>query len=289
MSDLVPGLPDSWLLFLLVIAAAGPFVALAGHGTIAWVAIRRFFERVKARIDRVESTANAVAGAVVAVKHQVDSIQIPSVPTVKDIIAQLPPYPEVPTVEDIIAKLPPYPDLSDKLALLEEKLTHSLTAAMDTKWAGLQDQLSERVGRVVQANIASAKAVFASGMKGVEDAFGGENDGSMLTEIAGMFMDEDSVKKLSKARSLFKRFQQGGLTGRMGTQQGGQAPQGGFPYGSIQANSAGQRFVATPQGWLPLESPKPASLLPPAPAPLLAAAPIPAADLPPELPPEPKA
>jgi hypothetical protein len=52
-----------WVVALLVVGALGPFVALAGHGSIAWFAIRRFFDRVSARIRKVEDLANRVGQA----------------------------------------------------------------------------------------------------------------------------------------------------------------------------------------------------------------------------------
>ena len=189
---------------------------------------------------------------------------------------------KVPTVPEIIEAMPDPPDLTDKLNLLEERMGAKLTASMDAKWGALQEQLSTRVGQVVQANIASAKASFAAANRELSD-MGEDNDGSMLTEVLGIFMDEDSIKKVSRAKHLFKRFQANGGLWRGGA-GGGQAPQGGYPFGTIMNG-----YVSTPQGWKPLQgTPPPALTGPPAPAPSApAAAPV-AADLPPELPPEPK-
>ena len=55
----------------------------------------------------------------------------------------------VPTVEDIIRALPEPPDLSDKLALMEEKMGAKLTAVMEAKWATMGDALlsASRPGR----------------------------------------------------------------------------------------------------------------------------------------------
>jgi len=187
--------------------------------------------------------------------------------------------PNVPTVEQIISELPPYPDVTDKLALFEERMGAKLTASMDSKWGALQEQLSARMGQVVQANIASAKASFARANAGLEESMSPDNDGSLLTEVLGIFMDEDSIKKVSRAKRLFSRFQQGGGIG--GLSRGGQAPQGGYPYGTIMNG-----HVATPNGWVPIaQAPKSAAL----PAPPASAQTIVPIEAPPELPPEPKA
>lgn len=186
---------------------------------------------------------------------------------------------EVPTVAQIVAQIPAPPDITDKLALFEERLGTKLTAQLDAKLVGIQDQLAERMGRVFQANIASAKAAWSASMQGVEGAFDPENDGSLLTEIAGVFMDEDSVKKLARAKRMWSKFQaQGGLS-RHGNGGAGQSPQGqqGYAYGTVVGE-----YVATPQGWKKLEAAPRAQIAPP-PA---AAAPLSASDLPPELPAE---
>jgi len=198
----------------------------------------------------------------------------------------VPKIPQVPTVAEIIAEIPPYPDLSDRLSLMEEKMGTRLTEALEAKWATLGDSLSTRVGQVVQANIANAKSVFARGMKEIEDDLG-DGDGSFMMEAAGMFFDEDSVKKLAKARKLWKRMQQGGGNplARMGGSGNG-SPQGGYPFGTIMNG-----YVATPSGWVPIaQRTAPAPLPRPAPAAGAAvqATPPEAIDLPPELPPEPK-
>lgn len=58
-----------WAVVALIIGALGPFVALAGHGTIAWVAIRRFFERVSRRIKEVEEKADCMRAEVEATRN----------------------------------------------------------------------------------------------------------------------------------------------------------------------------------------------------------------------------
>ncbi len=190
--------------------------------------------------------------------------------------ARLPPLPKIPTVSEIIAEIPPYPDITDKLSLLEERMGAKLTAVMEAKWALLGDQLSTRVGQVVQANIASAKSQFAAANRDLSEAMGPDNDGSMLTEVLGIFMDEDSVKKVGRAKAMFKRFQaQGGLRGS----GAGAAAQGGYPYGTVMNG-----YVATPGGWVPVQRQAAPAALPAAPAP--APAPLPASDLPPVLPAE---
>lgn len=264
MSELVPGITDGELLLLLVVAAAGPFVALAGHGTIAWVAIKRFFARVSRRISEVESKADTldvkVSEVVTSIRKNMDQFEVRVMGNLPGMLADK------------------VPDLTDKLALLEERMGAKLTASLEAKWTILGDELSQRMGQVIQANIASAKARFANANRELSEV--GENDGSLLTEVAGIFMDEDSVKKLAKAKNLFKRMQaQGGLTGNRGAP--GQVPQGGYAYGSVSPDG---RYVATPQGWKALQQAPAAALAPPA----RAAPSVTLADIPPELPPEPK-
>jgi hypothetical protein len=66
-----------WLLPLTVLAALGPFAALAGHGGIAWVAIRRFFERVKAWVtSEVRSVRADLREQGGALQGQIHSVEV---------------------------------------------------------------------------------------------------------------------------------------------------------------------------------------------------------------------
>jgi len=193
----------------------------------------------------------------------------------KTVVAEMPD--EKILVRDVVEAIP---DPSDKLALLEERMGQKLLAQVDTKFAGIADQLAERVSRVVQANIASAKSTMANASREMEEALGSDNDGSMITEVAGMFFDEDTTKKIAKARRFMKHLQNRGQPGSnpFGQPAQQQQQQSGYPFGTIMNG-----YVATPSGWKKLEEPRP--LPPPNPPPPTTT--VAAADLPPELPPEP--
>ncbi len=268
----------------LLVAAA--LTGVAGHLTGALLYTRNQFRRHKVMlfdpvIGAIPSVKRELEIRIDGVESKIDSIKaaIPNVPTLEEIAnevqARIPP---IPTVAQIISEIPPYPDVTDKLALLEERMGAKLSSSMDAKWGALQEQLSLRVGQVVQANIASAKAAFSRANSELQDSMSPENDGSMLTEVLGIFMDEDSVKKVSRAKTLFKRFQaQGGLGGGL---RGGATPQGGYPLGTVING-----YVATASGWLPIAKPQ----APPAlSAPAAARSAPPPSEVPPELPPEPK-
>jgi hypothetical protein len=190
--------------------------------------------------------------------------------------------PEVPSLDEIATEVTARaPDISDKLALMEERMGGKLTAEMNTKWAGLQEQLSLRMGQVIQANLASFKAKVAASNAGLDD-LGIENDGSMSAEVLGLLLDEDSAKKGAKLIKMFKRGQQQGGFSRslMG---GGAGQQGGFQMGQILTNDRGT-WVLSQSGWQMLQPAAPA----PAPAPVVVPAPasIKPSEMPPELPPE---
>ena len=183
----------------------------------------------------------------------------------------------VPTVEDIIRALPEPPDLSDKLALMEEKMGAKLTAVMEAKWATMGDALSQRVGQVVQANIASAKNAFRAGLR---DEEGPDSNLGMLGEVLGAIgVDNGSITKLGKVKGMYSRFQQGGgLKGAMSQGNGGIQP--GYSPGAQVTNERGTWILGQNLQWVLVTPTRPV------PMPVLAAAP--AESLPPELPPEPK-
>ncbi len=269
-----------WTTVFVLIAVNG----VIDCGAVAYLAGRQSKKKLVAYLNSSESDP-LVDRITLRVADKVEERmppfpQMPVVPTLEEIAneveARLPPLPKIPTVSEIIAEIPPYPDITDKLSLLEERMGAKLTAVMEAKWALLGDQLSTRVGQVVQANIASAKSQFAAANRDLSEAMGPDNDGSMLTEVLGIFMDEDSVKKVGRAKAMFKRFQaQGGLRGS----GAGAAAQGGYPYGTVMNG-----YVATPGGWVPVQRQAAPAALPAAPAP--APAPLPASDLPPVLPAE---
>jgi len=198
---------------------------------------------------------------------------------------------KLPSVEAItkavVADLPEPPDLSDKFSLMEEKIGTKLTDAMNAKWSVLEEELSTRVGRVVQANIASAKAAFSASNRELSEL--GDNDGSMLAEIGGIFMDEDSVKKLSRASKLLRRMKAAGGPKALFDQVsgGGQAnPQAGYQPGQMVRNDRGLWILGQDNQWKLLEAAPVPTPVPPAGATLSTSAP---AELPPELPAESKA
>jgi hypothetical protein len=188
-------------------------------------------------------------------------------------------------VSQVVAKIPEYPEppnFDDKFSLMEERMGTKLTASMEAKWATLGDNLSTRVGQVVQANIASAKAQVARANAELEN-LGGENDGSMAAEVLGLLLDEDSAKKGAKLIKMFKRGQaQGGFSRSLGGGTTGQ--QGGYQLGQIVTNDRGT-WTLTQSGWQLLQPATP----PPLPQPVVVPAPvsIKPSEMPPELPPEP--
>jgi hypothetical protein len=244
------------LLAVVLFAGNGLFDAIL----VAWLAGRQSKRRLVTYLESEES------------KPLVDRIAGVVSGKVKEAL------PPVPTVPEIIEAMPDPPDVSDKLALLEARIGEKLTTQIEAKWTQLGAELSDKMGRVIQANIASAKAAFSAQNRELSEAMDPENDGSFLTEVAGIFMDEDSVKKLGRARRVMKRLQGGGGFSRSLAGGNGQAsPQGGYPFGTILNG-----YVATPSGWVPVQRPQ-AATPPPVPVPVPAAP----TELPPELPPEP--
>lgn len=214
---------------------------------------------------------------------------------VAKVVEKIPAIPEVPTVAEIIAEIPPYPDLSDKLALFEERIGGKLTAQLQAEIAGIQEQLSTRVGQVVQANIASAKAAFKSGMTELGTEMEGE-DGGILGEIVGTFMDSESVSKLGRIRRLYARAKAaGGGKIDLKSMMGGRSNNGGVGelprVGEIRPGQNGLwQFTGNPSmghgGWVPYQQPQ-ASTPPALPPPATSAVVNPIIpDAPPPLPPE---
>lgn len=205
--------------------------------------------------------------------------------------AQMPDIPHVPTVQEIIAALPEPPDLSDKFALMEERMGAKLTASFEAKWSTLGPELSTRVGQVVQANIASAKAKFRAGLDNPDD----EESLGIIGEIGGALgVDNETLQRFGKLKRLYNRGKQAGggkfdlksilhqENGGQQVQQPGQQQQPTYQMGQVVVNDLGT-WVLTQKGWLQLDKAAPAIAPPPAAASVTVADP----DLPPELPPEP--
>lgn len=250
----------------LLLLAAGS-VGVAGHLSGALWYTRRQFDRHKVML--FDPKEGAFSKAVAQIRADL---------------------PVVPTVSEIISQIPPYPDLTDKLALFEERMGAKLTATVDAKMASIEEQIAERVGRVVQANIASAKAAFKSGMTGLGEEMESE-DGGVLGEILGTFMDSESVSKLGRIKRLYAKAKAAGggkmdLGSLMGKRPGNGGAQGLPPVGTVQMDGQGRQWVFTGQmnatgGWALVNAAPPALATPPIPPP--PAAPI---DMPPPLPPE---
>jgi hypothetical protein len=75
-----------WLFPLAVVAAAGPFVALGGHGAIAWHAINRYYRRIALRIQGMEDRAAALEQKVSSIEQHLSSM--PSPPDIPTLMAQ---------------------------------------------------------------------------------------------------------------------------------------------------------------------------------------------------------
>ncbi len=294
----------------LLVAAA--LTGVVGHLTGALLYTRQQFARHKRMLfdpdtGAIPTVRRELSAEIAAVRDA-----IPVVPTVAEIVAALPKLPEIPTLEEIaaevqarvpavpsvaeiIAEIPPYPDLSDKIALLEERMGARLSAQMDAKWPEMQAQIATRVSQVVQANIASAKAAFARG-----SAEGAAPAGASLGvagEILGLIMDQETVEKLARAKMLYDKGKaQGGgkfdlksLLGGGGGGNGGALP----PPGTRMTDAAGRPWFFTGDpaqgtgGWVLVnQAPAQPAYVAPAALPEPAAPPPGAAgELPPELPP----
>jgi phage-related protein len=68
-----------WVLIALVMGALGPYVALGGHGAIAWTAVKRFFANAVGHIDR---RVDEVEKKLAALEERLSSLK-PEVPDVK--------------------------------------------------------------------------------------------------------------------------------------------------------------------------------------------------------------
>jgi hypothetical protein len=75
-----------WFFPLAVTAAAGPFVALGGHGAIAWHAIKRYYARIALRIQGMEDRATALEQQVTLINTRLSSLPTP--PDIPTLMAQ---------------------------------------------------------------------------------------------------------------------------------------------------------------------------------------------------------
>jgi hypothetical protein len=210
----------------------------------AWVAGVRSKQRLVAYLESEES--NPV----------VDRI-------VNAVVAKLPPVPKVPTVAEFVAAMPDVPDYTDRMNLLEERIGTKLMGQFQAQVESMKDDVAKRVGLVVQSHIASAKSAFSSAQSGLEGA--AEESMGGMEEVLGIFMDEDSVRKLGRAKRLFKNFQARQQMKAGGGGAGG-APQV-YPLGTILNGwvAAGHDAPGNVNGWVRLAQPAPSAPPPPRP------------------------
>jgi len=136
-----------WVVVLLAVGALGPFVALGGHGAIAWVAIKRFFARVSARISDVEERAGILQAQADVLTAKADALTA----RVDLVSAKIPPAPDlaklrVDLLADLSAVVPKPPDLvAFRAELLEDLPTFDLAALRADILADMKKELEEAI------------------------------------------------------------------------------------------------------------------------------------------------
>ena len=151
-------------------------------------------------------------------------------------------------MEDIIRALPEPPDLSDKLALMEEKMGAKLTAVMEAKWATMGDALSLSESPASCRPISPRRRMpFTPASKTRKAPTPISACSAKSSELLVSTMD--LITKLGKVKGMYSTIQQGGgLKGAMSQGNGGIQP--GYSPGAQVTNERGTWILGQNLQWV---------------------------------------